>query len=205
MIKVVKKGLYLLLSFCLIAAPVLADEKAAENQISELSILPIPNKYDWNNVEEWKEARKKLEHKLRVLSIYEEEKQSKTVNFLKSLIVPGWGHISADEHTRGEILVGLEIFTVASAIYFYDKSSDYYSRYKNANNVQDISQYYTDANTAYQNYQALLAVMIFIWGYGVLDSFRATSDYNDALWNDLSLEYKGATLEVKPFKLNIRF
>lgn len=198
-----QKILCLFLVFTLISTFLIAEDKP--NNGSDTSILPIPNKYNWNSVKDWKQAREILQHDLQVMSKYQEQKQSKTSNLLKSLVVPGWGHIAAGEYIKGEILIGLELFVAGSAFYFYDKSSDYYSKYKNANNVQDISQFYTDANTAYQNSQVFWSLFTIIWGYSALDSFRATAEHNTRLWQKLSFEYKGKTLEIAPFELNIRF
>jgi len=201
--RLMRKTISTFICFLIVFAPLAAQNNTESN--TNASILPIPNKYNWNDLNSWKKARQTFHHNLQVLNIYQVQKQSKTVNFLKSMVMPGWGHLSSNELTRGEVLLGLEIFLAGSALYFHDKSSDYFNKYKKATDVQSISQYYTDANSAYQNYQALLGLMFFVWGYSALDSFRATATYNSNLWNKLSVEYKGKTLKVEPFRLNLRF
>ncbi|MEA2104689.1 MAG: hypothetical protein U9P79_08655 [Candidatus Cloacimonadota bacterium] len=182
----------------------LIDLKNSLNK-PEQSIFPKDNEYDWNTVSEWKTAREQFKHDLKIYDIYCQNKESYTVNCLKSIIAPGWGHFSAKSYTKGEILLGLQMFLAGSSFYFYDKSMDSYDNYKNATNIQDISQYYTDANASYQTSQLFLSFWVLVWGYTIIDSFQATENYNRDLWGNLVIKYQGKKISLTPNGINIRF
>lgn len=203
-----------LVAFVQISIPHLIPLAHAENNItfpekpldkSSPTIFPRNNQYGWDTVSEWKIDRKQFKHNLQILTIYDDNKQSFTINCLKSVIAPGWGHFSAKNYTKGEILLGLQMFLFGSSLYFYDKSMDSYDNYKNATNINDISQYYTDANASFQTSQLFIGFWALVWGYTIIDSFQATENYNRDLWKHLVMKYKNKKITLTPNGVNIRF
>lgn len=183
------------------------DENAdlIDNSEKRHSIIPLNNKYGWNSALEWKQAREKFQHELKIYKLYEEKRQSHFGNCLKSLLAPGWGHFSAKSYTKGQVLLGLQIFLAGSSFYYYDKSMDMYDKYKKANQIDDINQYYTDANSSYRTSQILLGFCAIVWVYTILDVVQATENYNRNLWEMLTIEYKNTEISVSPKGISINF
>lgn len=193
-----------ILSFC--TNTIFALEKNTDSRSNEKnSIIPLDNKYGWNSIIEWKQSRERFHHELKIYELYREKKQSHLVNCLKSVLAPGWGHFSAKSYTKGEVLLGLQLFLAGSSVYFYDKSMDFYNKYKNANQIDDMNQYYTDANSSYRTSQILLGFCAIVWGYTILDVIQATENYNRNLWEKLKLEYKDVKLSLTPQGISIQF
>ena len=176
-----------------------------DNSEKRHSIIPINNKYGWNSALEWKQAREKFQHELKIYELYEEKRQSHFGNCLKSLLAPGWGHFSAKSYTKGQVLLGLQIFLAGSSFYYYDKSMDMYDKYKKANQIDVINQYYTDANSSYRTSQILLGFCAIVWVYTILDVVQATENYNRNLWEMLTIEYKNTEISVSPKGISINF
>ncbi len=169
------------------------------------SVIPLNNKYGWNSALEWKRAREVLNHELTIYQLYEEKRQSHFANSLKSLLTPGWGHFSVKSYTKGQVLLGIQIFLVGSSFYFYDKSMDMYDKYKKANQINDINQYYTDANDSYRTSQILLGFCAIVWAYTILDVVQATENYNRNLWEKLTFKYKNTEISFSPKGISINF
>jgi hypothetical protein len=167
------------------------------------SILPLDNPYGWNSVTEWREARTNLQNQLKIYQQYEEQKQSHFVNALKSVIIPGWGHFSAHRYTKGQILLGAEILILGSSVYYYTTAMDDYDKYKSANQIDAIYQYYTDANSAYKTSQIILGLGGLVWLYTILDAVQVTEDYNRGLWRELQKEQSTVSLSITPQRVGI--
>ena len=169
------------------------------------SVIPLNNKYGWNSTLKWKQARKKFHRELKIYEKYEEKKQSHFTNCLKSVLTPGWGHFSAKSYTKGQVLLGLQIFLVGSSYYYYNESMDMYDKYKKANQTDYIYQYYTDANASYRTSQILLGLCAIVWIYTILDVVQATESYNRDLWEKLIFEYSNTEISLSPKGININF
>lgn len=194
------------LTLSLFANTTFALEKNTDlNSNKKNSIIPLDNKYGWNSILEWKQSRERFRHEFKIYELYKEKKQSHLANCLKSVLAPGWGHFSAKSYTKGEVLLGLQILLVGSSLYFYDKSMDLYDKYKNANQIDDMNQYYTDANSSYKTSQILIGFCTIVWGYTILDVIQATEGYNRNLWEKLKLEYKDVELSLTPQGISIQF
>jgi len=176
------------------------------NSNKKNSIIPLNNKYGWNSILEWKQSRERFRHKLKIYELYKEKKQSHLANCLKSVLAPGWGHFSAKSYTKGEVLLGLQIFLAGSSLYFYDKAMDSYDKYKTPPyQIDKMQQYYTDANSSYRTSQILLGFCAIVWVYTILDVVQATENYNRNLWEKLKLEYKDVELSLTLQGISIRF
>lgn len=169
------------------------------------SLLQKNNKYGWNSALEWKQARGQFKTELKIYNIYTKKKQSHLLNCLKSLVAPGWGHFSARSYTKGQILLGVQILLAGSSFYFYDKSMDMYNKYNNADQIDDIHQYYTDANSSYRTSQIFFGLCALLWAYTILDTIQTTENYNRNLWEKLIFEYKNTDILLTTKGLTINF
>jgi hypothetical protein len=59
----------------------------------------------------------------------------------KSLLLPGWGQITEKRYLEGILFLSAEVFCLYKVISYNHKSNDYYSLYKNADNVSDALEY----------------------------------------------------------------
>ncbi len=187
-------SLIILLSFMLIYAEELDVKKDY-----------IPNKYGWKNHEEQLEARKERDERQKLLQIYHLKKSSYTENMLKSAVFPGWGHLEANQATKGLILVGSEIVLLSTSYYFYDRSKEYYHKYQTANYIVDIKQYYNDASTQYRYSKIFFGLALTTWLYSIYDTIASTNDYNAEIWQKIIMEKKDRKLQVSPTGITWRF
>ncbi|MBN2018506.1 MAG: hypothetical protein JW794_10320 [Candidatus Cloacimonetes bacterium] len=196
------KKILIFVGLCMILVPLLAEE---ENGFSIDSILQKNIKYGWNSASNWKDFRDELKENMVVYDQWNHKKQSHLVNCLKSMIAPGWGHFSTHNYLKGEILLGVQILLAGSAYYYYDQSQDYYEKYRNAHQIDEINQYYIDANSSYRTSGILMGLWIIAWGYTVLDTIQATENYNRDLWYSLYDEYMNQKITVTAQGIQIRF
>ena len=176
--------------------------RAAEFDIEKFS---EPEKYGWKNHKEQLEVRGKRFEKQKLLQIYNLRKQTYVGNIIKSAIAPGWGHFVTDQPTKGLILLGSEIVLIGTSYYFFDRSMEYYNKYKNANYIANIKQYYNDANTPFTYSQIFFSLAFSVWIYSVYDSINATDVYNGNLWQKILLEEKERKLQISPTGITLRF
>ncbi len=196
------KKIFLIIVFSLLSFPLFADESG---DFDKDSILQIDIKYGWDDATSWQYSRNDLQENMIVFEQWEDNKQSHFTNCLKSMIAPGWGHFSTNNYLKGEILLGLQVLLAGSAYYFYDQSQDYYDKYKNAHQIDEINQYYIDANSSYRTSAILVGLWIITWGYTVLDTIQSTEIYNRDLWYTLYNEYMKSKVTVTAQGIQIRF
>ena len=196
------KKIFLIIIFSVLSFPLFADEPI---DFDKDAILQVNIKYGWDDAKNWQNSRNDLQENMIVFGQWETKKQSHFTNCLKSMIAPGWGHFSTNNYLKGEILLGLQVLLAGSAYYFYDQSQDYYDKYKNAHQIDEINQYYIDANSSYRTSGILVGLWIIAWGYTVLDTIQATEDYNRDLWYTLYNEYMKSKVTVTAQGIQIRF
>ena len=196
-----KKILFIIILFAL-SLPLHAKEPGG---FDSDAILQKNIKYGWDNATNWENSRKDLQENMAVFKQWDNKKQSHLTNCLKSMIAPGWGHFSTGNYLKGEILLGLQVLLAGSVYYFYDQSQDYYDKYKNAHQIDEINQYYIDANSSYRTSGILVGLWIIVWGYTVLDTIQSTENYNRNLWFTLYDEYMNGKISVTAQGIQIRF
>ncbi len=179
----------------------------AENTVEfdKETVLQKNIKYGWNSTSAWKNARSELKENMIVFHEWENKKQSHLTNCLKSMVAPGWGHFSTKNYLKGEILLGMQIVLAGSAYYFWDQSNDFYEKYQNATQIDEINQYYIDANSSYRTSGIFLGLWIIVWGYTVFDTIQATENYNRDLWVTLYDEYQQKKFALTPTGIKIHF
>jgi len=164
-----------------------------------------PLKYNWQSEAERKLFRKKFEEQQKLLQIYNLNKQSIYSNMLKSAAIPGWGQFSAKAHTRGQVILGIELVLMGSSLYFYDITMDNYDKYKNSTQVSEIKKYYNDANSSYKLAQGFVGLYTLVWLYSLYDTAAATSEYNDNLWQSIYQDYFKARFYLSPNGIGVNF
>ncbi|MBN2461854.1 MAG: hypothetical protein JXB60_09645 [Candidatus Cloacimonetes bacterium] len=164
-----------------------------------------PEKYGWNSLQEYRDARENLQERVRLLQYYDDNKQSVRKNVIKSLIVPGWGHFAVGNYTKGQIILALELTIMGASIYYYDRAMFYYDKYKKAEYIGDINQYYNNAKDPFLYSQGFFVLGLLVWAYAAYDIIQVTEDYNEKLWGEIFFEYKQKKLEITPQGITIRF
>ncbi len=196
------KKILLIIILIALSLPLFADE---HTKFDIDAILQNNIKYGWDNATNWENSRKDIQENMTIFKQWENKKQSHFTNCLKSMIAPGWGHFSTKNYLKGEVLLGLQVLLAGSAYYFYDQSQDYYEKYRNAHQIDEINQYYIDANSSYRTSGILVGLWIIAWGYTVLDTIPATENYNRDLWYALYDEYMNKKITVTAQGIQIRF
>ena len=164
-----------------------------------------PEKYGWDSPEKLFEARNDLYNRQKLLQIYELKNQSITTNMIKSAFAPGWGHFSAGEFTKGQVLLGLELIFLGTTYYYHDSAMEKYDKYKKANYITDINQFYEDANDSYFISQIFLSLGVTVWIYTIYDSINSTETYNDKVWNEIRQQYYIKGFSINPTGFTWRF
>jgi hypothetical protein len=164
-----------------------------------------PYKYGWKTPEQRNFSREYLKDRQHLLQLYEINKQDPTSNFVKSLILPGWGHFSSKRYSKGQILLGLEIAFWGTSYYFYDKSMEDYKKYKSATYIDDMNQYYLDARTPYMYSQGFFILGMLVWVYTVFDTIKVTEDNNIELWNSIFDDAVNKKIIITPSGVTVRF
>jgi len=164
-----------------------------------------PEKYGWDTPEKLYEARAELYHRQKLLQIYELRNQSVATNLIKSAFAPGWGHFSAGEYTKGQILLSMELIFLGSSYYFYDNAMEKYNKYKNSTYIKDINQFYEDASDPFFISQVFLGLGITVWIYTVYDSINSTESYNVRLWEEIREQNQSPGITFNPTGFTWRF
>jgi len=164
-----------------------------------------PTKYGWQNPQQQQEARQDLLERQKLLQIYEMNKFTYHDKIVKSALIPGWAHFNAKKYAKGQVLLGLEVGLFVSSFYFYDQSMNYYDKYKSADYIGDITDYYEKTKTPWRYSQAFLGLGLLVWVYNIYDSFLVVDEYNTELWQKIYIDYHNKKLSVTPTGITYRF
>jgi hypothetical protein len=192
-----RSALFVLLLLGLL--PALSAQDFDMNKFSD------PAKYRWDDLSTRQNVQTDLLERQKLLQIYQMGRISTAANLGKSAVMPGWGHFSAESYTKGQVLLGLEILSVGTSLYFYDQAMESYDKYKKATQIDVINQEYNDSLKPYRFSQAFLGLAVVIWGYTLYDTYNETENYNARLWNKIMTEYNRKNLQITPTGLSWRF
>ncbi len=174
-------------------------------QISfDLAQFSDSTKYGWADLHDRIVYRYDLTARQKLLQIYEMESQTLTSTVIKSAIVPGWGQFSTEHYTRGQAILGAELVLLGASLYFYDRSMDYYRKYEDATQIEEIDNMYKKAQQPYQYSMIFLGMASVVWAYNIFDVIQATEAYNANLWNKIFNEYY-QPLQITPTGIQLRF
>lgn len=90
---------------------------------------------------------------------------------VKSLVLPGWGHLYLDKKKSGIVLLMGSIITIPSMIYFIFDTNQKEKDYLNQTNFNDIQNRYDEYNQSYKIRNGLIAGYTLIWIYSQWDLF----------------------------------
>lgn len=106
-----------------------------------------------------------------VPKIIKDESSSEVIKqaLIRSVIVPGLGHLYLNEGLKGAILTSLSVLTLGSSIYFIIDSNKKEDQYLNATDPAIIQSAYNKYNTSYKMKNISLISFAAIWIYSQID------------------------------------
>ena len=94
----------------------------------------------------------------------------------RSLILPGWGHLYANQTTKGWILTGASLATAAGMAYYIFDAESKESDYLKASDPVEIQSKYEDYNSSYKIRNTLIVSYAVIWIYSQIDLLFFSDD-----------------------------
>lgn len=95
---------------------------------------------------------------------------------IRSILLPGWGHIYLEDNPKGWILTSASALTLGSMIYFIFDTNSKEQDYLNESREDLISKKYDDFNTSYRIRNTLIISYIVLWIYSQIDIFFFSDD-----------------------------
>jgi hypothetical protein len=123
---------------------------------------------------------------------------------LKSILLPGWGHLSSGDDTKGWLLTSASTLTLGSMIYFIFDTNTKRNSYLNEIDQILIDQKYDKFNTSYKIRNTLIAAYIAIWIYSQLDLMIFSSDILLPGLNESSINYSSQVFSEIQFHFSFR-
>jgi len=90
-------------------------------------------------------------------------------SMLRSLILPGWGHLHSGYSKKGWFLTAISVATLGTAIYFTVDAHSKEEVYLNETDRALIEAKYSDYNSAYKTRNILIAAYAAVWLYSQVD------------------------------------
>ncbi len=163
-----------------------------------------PKKYEWDDFQERNFYRQELKARRDMLQLYELKEKSLTENIAKTAIFPGWGHYSIESYNKGHVFLTSELILAGAGFYFITRSNDYYDKYKNATQINEINSNYDKASEHYTTASIFFVAYALVWLYSIYDIAESTENYNANLWDSLMHEHFN-NVSIKPNGIEVRF
>jgi hypothetical protein len=122
---------------------------------------------------------------------------------IRSILLPGWGHLYAGDKTKGFILTGLGTAALASMLYFIVDTNNKENEYLNETDPNLLEAKYAEFNDSYKIRNGLIIAYAVIWIYAQLDMLffnnvisqtlsnsKISYGFNAGLRSDLELSLK---------------
>jgi hypothetical protein len=120
---------------------------------------------------------------------------------VKSLVLPGWGHLYLDKKKSGIILLTGSFVTIPSMIYFIFDTNQKEKDYLNQTDFDEIQNKYDDYNQSYKIRNALIAGYALIWLYSQWDLFSGDHPNDQLMLQPAILKHNnGQTVWTAQFK-----
>jgi hypothetical protein len=103
---------------------------------------------------------------------------------IRSIVLPGWGHLHAGDNTKGIILSVLSTAALGSMIYYINDTNTKEEDYLNQTTPELIKIKYDDFNSSFKTRNSLIFIYAAIWVYSQLDLMFFS---NDNLFNSVVL------------------
>jgi tetratricopeptide (TPR) repeat protein len=97
-------------------------------------------------------------------------------SIVKSIILPGWGHISTGDNTKGWLLTSASLAALGSMVYFIFDTDSKRDSYLNEIDQSLIEAKYDKFNTSYKIRNTLIITYAAIWLYSQLDLLIFSGD-----------------------------
>ncbi len=88
---------------------------------------------------------------------------------IRSIILPGWGHLYLGDNLKGTILTSLSLIALGSSIYFIIDSNNKERSYLDASDPTLIQLRYNDYNKSYKMKNISLISLAAVWLYSQID------------------------------------
>lgn len=109
-------------------------------------------------------------------NVFDNEKKLRSA-IIRSILLPGLGHISNGEKTKGIILTTLSAASLGSMVYFIIDTNKKQDAYQSENDPNLIPSKYNDYNNSYKLRNASIITFAVIWLYSQIDLLFFT-DFN---------------------------
>lgn len=162
-------------------------------------------KYNWKTPEDRYNFRLDLDYRNSIMQNYDDQSINVPLNMSQSVMMPGLGHFNTKNFLRGQILLSAEIVLAGTSYMFYNKSMEKFKKYKNATQIDEINQYYTEASDLYKKSSAFTTLCVALWIYNVYDTYIVTNEYNNKLWINLVEKEKEKRFNITPTGIQINF
>ncbi|RJP63757.1 MAG: hypothetical protein C4539_15705 [Ignavibacteriales bacterium] len=119
---------------------------------------------------------------------------------MKSIILPGWGHLSHNgSSVKGWLLTSASILNTGALIYFIIDADKKEKDYLNQSDEVQIKSMYNKFNTSFKTRNVLITSLVAIWLYAQADLLLFSFDDMNA---DINLSLPGNTTSEIPLQLN---
>ena len=88
---------------------------------------------------------------------------------IRSMVLPGWGHLYSGHNTKGWILTSASALTLGSMVYFIFDANDKRSKYLNEVDPSLVDEKYNAYNTSYKIRNSLIVTYALLWIYSQID------------------------------------
>lgn len=167
---------------------------------------PVPLR-KWENEEQRLRERQNLSRLSSYLGTFLRQKQKPTSNILKSAILPGFGQWNAKKKVKGGIFMASSFISIGGGTYLLILSNQEYGKYKTADNIEDIENYYDNSVNLLKYSEIAFGVGGLIWVINIVDVFFTTKTYNRKLFEKFYYSLGNNTiaplLGMKNGKINI--
>lgn len=174
-------------------------------QSFDIKAFSDSTKYGWQDYRDRQRYREDLNYRQSKLQLYELEHLPLNSNVLKSAVIPGFGQFATKQNTKATVILSLELVSVIGSIYFYDIAQRNYKLYQEANQIDEINDYWGKTQTPYHYSLMLMGLAGIIWGYNIYDVVVSTNEYNAQLWEDILQRDTGSALQITPSGIEFRF
>jgi len=132
--------------------------------------------------------------------LVEDEKAAEDIKeaLIRSVIIPGLGHLYLNEYLKGGVLTAISALTIGSSIYFIIDSNKKENQYLNATDPAVMQSAYNKFNTSYKMKNISLISFATVWLYSQIDIlfFTGKGIINNS---NIQLHSEGNKLSLKFF------
>lgn len=108
----------------------------------------------------------------------------------KSIILPGWGHLSLEQNTKNWLLISASTISLGSMIYYIFDTNRKEKDYLIEINQDIVQQKYDDFNKSYKIRNMLIITYAAIWLYTQIDLLFVTTDLGSKNFSAASINTK---------------